>query len=161
MPSAPRTALRPIVVVDDSLDDVFFISRAIQKAGIRNPVQIARDVPEAIAVLEKARPGSNFAVPILICTDLRMPGQDGFELLRWIGRAPNLQRVLTAVVSTSSLPKDIERAYQCGCHAYLPKHPSPAHLGLLLAAAENFSDGLPIGDLPGLIRPDQSTRELA
>src|SRR5262245_10620024 len=39
---------RPLLLIEDDEDDVFFMKRAMQQAGVHNPVSVARDGREAI-----------------------------------------------------------------------------------------------------------------
>lgn len=147
-----RTALRPVLLVDDSIDDVFILTRQLQKAGLRHPVQVARDGDEAMRLLAKVKVGSEFPPTAAIITDLNMPGCDGFMVLKWLQVKPWAGSVLTVVASTSDAPRDVKRAYRCGCHAYVVKYPSVAACEVFRAAIEALADGLPLPELPGLRR---------
>lgn len=138
------------MLVDDSVDDVFLLTRSLQRAGVRNPVQIARDGDEAIRLLAKARAATAFEPPIAILTDLNMPKRDGFFLLEWLKHQPTFAHVLTVVVSTSDHPEDVRRAFARGCHGYVRKYPTVEECAGIFAAAEAMANGLPAPVLPGL-----------
>jgi len=53
--------------------------------------------------------------------DLRLPGTDGFEVLRWVRAAPELKRLLVVVLTSSNLQSDVDRAYELGANSYLVK----------------------------------------
>lgn len=145
-----RTEMRPVLLVDDSLDDVYILTRQLKKAGFRNPIQVARDGEEAMLLLGKVQPESDFAPPAAIFTDLNMPGCDGFALLEWLRGMTWHSSVLTVVVSTSDAPRDVSRAFNCGCHAYTVKYPDIATCEAFHAAMDALAAGLQLPELPGL-----------
>jgi CheY-like chemotaxis protein len=145
-----RTSLAPLVMVDDSVDDTFILSRLLRKAAIRHPIQISLSAEDAMRTLGRVKAGSDFPPPIAILTDLHMPGCDGFEFLRWVRAMPQLDRVFTVAVSTSELSRDVQRAYAAGCHAYLRKYPTAEQLVEIITAAHTFQLGLPVPLTPGL-----------
>ena len=50
-----------------------------------------------------------------------MPGIDGFELLSAIRDNPKLRIIPVVVVSSSTNPEDVARAYALGANAYVAK----------------------------------------
>jgi CheY-like chemotaxis protein len=113
-----------ILLVDDDANDVTLIQRAFQKAGFRNSLKTAHDGEEAIDYLaghgcyaDRAR----FPIPFLVLLDLKMPGTDGFEVLQWARSQPELKRLLIAVLTSSNLQADVDRAYELGANSYLVK----------------------------------------
>jgi CheY-like chemotaxis protein len=64
-----------------------------------------------------------FPLPDVILLDLKMPGFDGFDFLQWLrASSPDHQRLLPVIVmSSSTLQKDVSRAYEFGISAYIAK----------------------------------------
>src|SRR5437868_2030655 len=92
-----------ILLVEDKEDDIVLIRRALAKAGVVNPLQVVRDGDEAIEYLageRKYRNREEYPLPQLVLLDLKLPGMDGFEVLRWIRGQPGLSS-LRVVVLTS------------------------------------------------------------
>lgn len=150
--SSPRTELRPILLVEDDLDDSFILSRLVQRSGARNPLQILQNGEDALRVLAKVSEGTVFQPPAAILTDLRMPKIDGFSLISWIREQHSLDNVFVAVVTLSDLRYDVRRAFDLGCNAYIRKYPSAQDCALLLAAAESFAKTGMSTSVPGLTR---------
>ena len=76
-----------ILVADDSVDMRFVIRHALEAEG--HAVVTAGTVREALDVLDEPAPVS------LVISDVRMPGEDGFDLLRVVRhRFPSLPVVL-------------------------------------------------------------------
>jgi CheY-like chemotaxis protein len=119
MPNQP-----PIFVVDDSEDHVFLLNHAFQKAGILHPVQVANNGEDAIAYLEGTGRYSDwkeFPLPLTVLLDIKMPGMDGFDVLRWIRQQPGLKALRVAMLTSSDLGQEIKTAYELGANVFLTK----------------------------------------
>jgi CheY-like chemotaxis protein len=113
-----------ILLVEDDPNDVMLIQRAFQKAGLRNCLRIARDGEEAIEYLSGSGAFADrerFPSPFLMLLDLKMPGTDGFEVLKWARGEPELKRLLIVVLTSSNLQSDVDKAYELGANSYLVK----------------------------------------
>jgi CheY-like chemotaxis protein len=113
-----------ILLVEDDPNDVMLIQRAFQKAGLRNCLRIARDGEEAIEYLSGSGAFADrerFPSPFLMLLDLKMPGTDGFEVLKWARGEPELKRLLKVVLTSSNLQSDVDKAYELGANSYLVK----------------------------------------
>jgi CheY-like chemotaxis protein len=113
-----------ILLAEDDPNDVLLIQRAFQKAGMRHVLKVVRDGEEAIAYLSGEREYADrerFPKPFLLLLDLKMPGADGFEVLRWVRAEPETKRLLVVVLTSSNLQADVDRAYDLGANSYLVK----------------------------------------
>jgi len=87
-------------------------------------LKIIRDGEEAIAYLSGEGDFADrerFPRPFLLLLDLKMPGADGFEVLRWVRAEPETKRLLVVVLTSSNLQADVDRAYDLGANSYLVK----------------------------------------
>src|SRR5688572_19839953 len=112
----------PILYVEDSEDDVFFLKRAFKAAEVPNPLQVARDGQEAIdylAGLEKFSDRERHPLPCLVLLDFKLGGKMGLDVLRWIRERPALRKLLVIILSSSSQRADVDRAYELGANAFL------------------------------------------
>src|SRR6185369_2864549 len=76
-----------ILVAEDDESDVDVILRAFKKGRFLNPLKIVHDGAEAIAYLSGDGAYANCAeypLPGLLLLDIRMPREDGFQVLRWV-----------------------------------------------------------------------------
>src|SRR5689334_12002269 len=108
-----------ILVVEDDPNDVLLIQRAFRKAGLKNELRIVGDGEEAIAYLKgegEFCKRDRFPLPFMILLDLKMPGTDGFEVLQWIRRTPNVRRCLVVVLTSSNRQGDVDKAYELGAN---------------------------------------------
>jgi CheY-like chemotaxis protein len=112
------------LLVEDSQDDVLLIRRAFAKAAILNPLQVVTNGDEAIRYLKGAAPYGDrvqFPLPELVLLDLKMPGTDGFQVLRWIRQQPEFKELRVVVLTSSSEIRDMNLAYELGANSYLVK----------------------------------------
>jgi CheY-like chemotaxis protein len=114
-----------VLLVEDDLNDIFLVKRAFKKAEIPNPLQVVTDGQEVLNYLQgkgKYADRQAYPMPKLIVMDIRMPLQNGFDVLEWIKRDGQALRCIPVViVSSSEDPHDINRAYALGANAYMIK----------------------------------------
>ena len=113
-----------LLIVEDSEDDIFFVQRIFQQIGARCDLQFARDGIEAIDYLSgKGRFSDRGAYPLptVILMDLKMPRMNGFEVLEWMQKQPEIKLIPTVVVTSSTLQEDVTRAYRLGANAVMNK----------------------------------------
>ena len=112
---------QPILLVDDSPDDIMIAKRAFKECAIRNKVYVTYDGDEAIQFLRKEGKYKGVPTSGLVILDLNMPKVDGFEVLKTIKGDDKLKSIPIIVLTSSSRPEDIERAYQLGCNSFIVK----------------------------------------
>ena len=117
-PASPQMPLRVLLVDDDPVfrELLAFVLRADVGAEI---VGSAADGAKGVQLADDLRPD-------VVVTDLLMPRMDGFEATKRIAATVPDARVL--VVSSSTDPKDVERAGEAGAAGYLPKDRAVAEL---------------------------------
>jgi len=112
------------LLIEDTENDVLLIQRAFIKAKILNPLLIVKTAEEAVAYLQGEGRYSNraeFPLPELILLDLKLPGMDGFDFLRWIRRQEGFATMRIVVLTSSDLMRDVNLAYQLGANSFLVK----------------------------------------
>lgn len=122
--TTPETPPDPrIVLIDDEEDSFALMRHLLKRIGASEPVEWFKDGESAVRHLQLlAR--VNRPLPMLAVVDLKMPGMTGFDVLRAIRATPQLSRLFTVVMSSSSLPEDIGRALQLGAFCYFEKLPA-------------------------------------
>ena len=114
----------PILVVDDSEDDVFFLRRAFEKAGLKSPIIHLSDGEEAVDYLSGENgftDRSRCPLPKLMLLDVKMPKRDGFDVLQWLLTHNDLKNFPVVMLSSSLQPEDVEKAKALGAKDYLNK----------------------------------------
>jgi CheY-like chemotaxis protein len=130
-----------ILVAEDDSTDAFLLKRTFAKAGIRTGLHFVRDGQEAVDYLSGE---GGFAdrerhpLPTLLLSDLKMPRLDGFQVLDWLRRQPGLKRLPVVILSSSSEPGDVNRAYDLGVNSYLVKPHSAERLTSLVQQLQSY-----------------------
>jgi CheY-like chemotaxis protein len=115
-----------ILHVEDNSDDVVLTQIAFRKAGWPVELEVALDGDKAILLLERSLEERPFDCALL---DLKLPTISGLDVLAWIRRQPRLKRLPVIMLTSSSLPDDINAAYDLGANSYLLK---PSDLDTLI-----------------------------
>lgn len=112
---------RPILLVDDSPDDIMIAKRAFKKSNMYNKIFVTHNGEEAIDFLQKKGKFKDVPTTGLVILDLKMPKVNGFEVLKTIKNDEKLKSIPIIVLTSSSRPEDIERAYNLGCNSFIVK----------------------------------------
>jgi len=113
-----------ILLVDDNASDVELALDAFGEVRLANHVTVARSGGEALDRLFGRMLGPNgrrATLPDLILLDLKMPGIDGFEVLRAVKAAPILRRIPVVILTSSREEGDRAMSYDTGANSYLVK----------------------------------------
>jgi PAS domain S-box-containing protein len=130
--SAPRgdaslEGIRVLVVEDDE-DARGLLNRVLTSADAR--VCEAEDVPAALAALESFQPD-------LVVSDIGIPGEDGYDLIRQIrARGFDAARLPAIALTAYARSEDRERALQAGYQRHLSK---PLDVGQLVRTATSLT----------------------
>jgi CheY-like chemotaxis protein len=108
-----------VLIVDDEADAREMMAHSLGRAGAQ--VCCAGSVAEAVACL-------NHGVPDLIVSDIAMPGEDGYDLVRQLRRAPDTQGVPAIAVTAYAREEDRNRAILAGFQRHLAKPVNPLEL---------------------------------
>jgi PAS domain S-box-containing protein len=131
-PSAPLTrsldlqGIR-VLVVDDEADTRDMVAAILKSQGAQ--VEVAASVVEALAALGRVRPH-------ILVSDVEMPGQDGYDLIRQVRRlSPEVGgKVPAAALTAYARPEDRMRALIAGYQIHVPKPVQPAELVAVVAS---------------------------
>ena len=132
---------RAILLVEDGEDDVFLLKHSFAEAKIANPVQVAKDCAEAIRYLSgegEFADRSKNPLPVLVLLDLKMPRMDGFDVLRWKSKRPELSGIPFFVLSSSNLEQDVTKALELGARQYFVKPMSLDELVEMVQLLDKF-----------------------
>jgi CheY-like chemotaxis protein len=124
------------LLIEDNEDHALLIRRAFLKGNPINPLQVVTSGEEAVEYLEGAGRYSNWSeypLPTAVVLDLKLPGIDGFEVLRWIRKQSGLRTLRVVVMTCSELDQDVNLAYQLGANSFIVK---PAALEDLIQMIE-------------------------
>lgn len=116
--------LAQILLVEDNPMDVILTLDAFKEAKLLNEIYVARDGEEALNYMfgrgiyaDRAK----FPVPNLILLDLKMPGIDGFEVLKQIKTTDLIKRIPVIILTSSKEEGDLALSFDLGANSYLVK----------------------------------------
>jgi CheY-like chemotaxis protein len=107
-----------ILLVEDDEVDVMNVRRAFERNKVSNPLYVAGNGLEALAML---RDGTVPRERRLILLDLNMPKMNGIEFLQELRADPELASAPVVVLTTSNDDQDKIDAYNLNVAGYLLK----------------------------------------
>ena len=115
--------LRPILLVEDSPEDVELTLSALAEYHVSNKIHVARDGEEALDFVFcrgsfAARPADP---PLVILLDIKLPKVDGLEVLRRVRTDASTRHVPVVMMTSSREGPDIQTSYELGANAYVVK----------------------------------------
>ena len=111
------------LLIEDDEVDVMNVKRAFKKNNILNPLHVAANGLEALAML-RGNPTGSSVIPLtrlLILLDLNMPKMSGIEFLQELRADSDLKGIPVVVLSTSNQEQDRVDAYQLNVAGYIVK----------------------------------------
>jgi CheY-like chemotaxis protein len=126
-----------VLYVEDEENDVFFMRRSFQRAGLNQSLKVVIDGQEAIDYLSgRGRFGNRteYPLPTVVLLDLNLPTVSGFQVLTWIRTQPQFRQLPVVIFSSSARPEDKSRAKELGADDYLEKPGSGLEFGIALQA---------------------------
>jgi CheY-like chemotaxis protein len=117
---------KSVLLVEDEDDDIFFVQKAFEKAGIKDRLYVAMDGQQAIDYLSGQGQYSDraaFPLPSLVILDLKLPKVWGMDVLKWIRSNPALRALPVVVFTGSDDALDAQRAFRLGANSYFQKPP--------------------------------------
>jgi two-component system response regulator len=113
-----------ILLIEDNQMDIILTLDAFREARLKNKINVARSGQEALDYLfgkDKFSDRLLYPLPNLILLDLKMPGIDGFEVLRQIKGTRKLKRIPVIILTSSTEDGDRSMSYDIGANSYLIK----------------------------------------
>ncbi len=131
------STLKPILVVEDSPNDLELTLTALEKSRLANEVVVTRDGAEAADYLFRRGPFADRQPgnPAVVLLDLKLPKIDGLELLRMIRQDDEIGRTPVVLLTSSREERDVITGYKLGVNAYVVK---PVAFGEFLQAIQDL-----------------------
>jgi signal transduction histidine kinase/ActR/RegA family two-component response regulator len=123
---APRLDGLRLLAVDDESDSRAMVREVLLACGAQ--VAQASSAEEALSLFTRERPD-------VIISDIAMPGEDGYSLIRKIRALPAEQGGRTPAVALTAYARgeDAQRAFSAGFQMHLAKPVEPAQLATVVA----------------------------
>ena len=132
--------MKTILQIEDDPNDVYFLQRAMMKAGLTTPINVAADGRQAIDYLQGAgqyAAREKFPLPDLVLLDLKLPYVMGLDVLKWIRKQLGT-KIIVLMLTASGEEGDIAEAYRLGANAFLTKPSEATKLVDLVKAIDDF-----------------------
>jgi CheY-like chemotaxis protein len=113
-----------ILLIEDDPDDERFLRRALGKSGREILLDIVRDGRSALEYLAAAlaiRDPLPRGTPLLVLSDVHLPLQSGWDILRWIRTRPEFSRLPVLLWTSLPTPEGADRAKEFGALRYFSK----------------------------------------
>lgn len=130
------SANRTVLLVEDDPGDALLAHHVFEKAIPGASLVHVEDGEAAIAWLSAV--GADRPPPAYVLLDLKLPRRSGFEVLEWARGRAELRRLPIAVLSSSHVAEDIERACRLGANSYLVKPVGFSELRDLLVTVDRY-----------------------
>lgn len=114
-------SLNPILLVEDSANDIELTLAALEDSRVANPVVVLHDGAEALAYLARYATSGAADQPVVVLLDIKMPKVSGIEVLRKLKANPNTAQVPVVMLTSSREGPDIDECYRVGANAYVVK----------------------------------------
>ena len=117
------SAIRTILLAEDSPADAEMAIDALRDANLANPIVHVEDGVEALDYLLQrgAHAGREDGLPAVLLLDIKMPRMDGLEVLKHIRSHDKLKKLPVVILSSSREESDLARSWDLGVNAYVVK----------------------------------------
>ena len=122
-----------ILLVEDDEVDVMNVKRAFSKNKIENPLYVAGNGVEALALLNDP----DVPMPKIIILDINMPKMNGIEFLRLVRQNDKFKNISVFVMTTSNEDSDKINAYDLNVAGYILK---PLSFEKFLSSVSTLND---------------------
>ena len=117
------SAIRTILLAEDSLADAEMAIDALREANLANPIV---HVEDGIEVMDYLLRRGRYAerpegLPSVLLLDIKMPRMDGLEVLKHIRSDEKLKHLPVVILSSSREESDLARSWDLGVNAYVVK----------------------------------------
>jgi chemotaxis family two-component system response regulator Rcp1 len=127
-----------VLLVEDNPGDIRLMEEAVKEGALTSKMHVARDGEQAMAFLHHEGKFAGSPRPDFILLDLNLPRKSGREVLAEIKLEKGLCHIPVMILSTSTNPEDISRAYDLHATCYLQKPGSLEELLELCRSIECF-----------------------
>ena len=132
---------KPILLIEDDEVDVLTVRRALRELRVTNPISVAANGEEALAVL-KSGDGPR---PALIFLDLNMPRMSGLEFLRQVRSDGSAEGIPIIVLTTSGEHRDVIEGFQYNVAGYMIK---PVEYGQFVEVMQAIDHYWTLSEMP-------------
>ena len=114
---------KPILLVEDNLDDVALTRETLRRDGIMNDLIVINDGATALDSLVRAAGagGNPDSLPTVVLLDLDLPKLDGFGVLQQIRADERLRRLPVIILTTCPEQEAVLKCYELYADHFIRK----------------------------------------
>src|SRR5688572_23760550 len=130
-----------ILQIEDDPNDISLFSFAFQKYSpnhLLHAVTNGRQARDYLAGKGEYADRDHYPFPDIVLLDLKLPDDDGFEILRWIRSQPSMRSLVVLLFSASVFPGDVEKGLALGANSYVAKFMDLDELAAFFHALEAY-----------------------
>jgi CheY-like chemotaxis protein len=120
-----------ILLVEDNEGDIILTLEAFEESKVKTEINVVKNGQQALDYVFQKGEYSDAQRPDLILLDINIPIFNGHEVLKTIKEDNNLKKIPVVMLTTSSNPNDVDKAYENHANSYVKK---PLHMDDFLKA---------------------------
>jgi chemotaxis family two-component system response regulator Rcp1 len=110
-----------IMLIEDNQGDVMMFRRALNAVESKSRLSVYEDGNKAMEYLLNLGTNLKTIRPELVVLDLKLPGKNGLELLKFLKTDDSLKRIPVIVMTDSDSAKDISDVYDLFANCFIIK----------------------------------------
>jgi CheY-like chemotaxis protein len=141
-----------LLIVEDNEDDLFLLTRALDRAHVANPVKSVRsgaELTQYLLGIGKYRDRAAYPLPGLVFLDLRLRDMQGTDVLRFLGSQADLSGLAVVVWTSLVGPRDAVEVRELGIKCLVSKPHTPE---LLNQTVHGLNDFLAVHGFPAVLQ---------
>lgn len=110
-----------VLLVEDNEGDIVLTLEAFEESKFKTKISVVKNGKDALDFLHKRGDFKEVEKPDLILLDLNIPIFNGLEVLKEVKQDPVLKKIPVIILTTSSNPIEIDKAYGLHANSFVTK----------------------------------------
>ncbi|MFN3641198.1 MAG: response regulator [Flavobacterium sp.] len=110
-----------ILLVEDNEGDILLTIEAFEESKIQTNISVVKNGKDALDFVFQREQFKDVERPDIILLDINIPIFNGHEVVQQLKNDPVLKKIPVIMLTTSSNPKDINRAYDNHTNSFVTK----------------------------------------
>ncbi|MFN3756709.1 MAG: response regulator [Flavobacterium sp.] len=110
-----------ILLVEDNEGDILLTIEAFEESKIQTNISVVKNGKDALDFIFKRGAFKDVEKPDIILLDINIPIFNGHDVVQQLKNDPVLKKIPVIMLTTSSNPKDIHKAYENHTNSFVTK----------------------------------------
>jgi CheY-like chemotaxis protein len=110
-----------VMLVEDSLADVYLVREAMREEGLECDLRVAEDGEKAIQIIDRVDQDTETPAPSMALLDINVPKKNGTQVLERLRQSARCGNIPIVMISSSDSPAERQRAFELGATDYFRK----------------------------------------